>query len=213
MEFPFQDPNPPARHQRQSESLQGFAEPRQNVLSPDPASGIAWTPSAASLLGFRPAGPPTGERLALTINVLPGTLKGPHRRSAWTALQSLQADVAHGRAHHRQPLDEHTRAQLRIQAVRPGRSMEEEARTILREAIQARQPGTGGPGPGSRVHAHSAQLGGVELDLPGRSSQPSPARLEEEAFSAPRNTRTGQVMPGCDPARYHFDLGADATAI
>ena len=34
-------------------------------------------------------------------------------------------------------LDEHTKEQLRIQAARHGRSMEEEARTILREAIEA----------------------------------------------------------------------------
>ena len=37
-------------------------------------------------------------------------------------------------------LDEHTKAQLRVQAARHGRSMEEEARTILRAAIEARQP-------------------------------------------------------------------------
>jgi plasmid stability protein len=37
-------------------------------------------------------------------------------------------------------LDEHTKAQLRIQAARHGRSMQEEARTILREVIEAKQP-------------------------------------------------------------------------
>lgn len=39
-------------------------------------------------------------------------------------------------------LDESTKAQLRIQAARHGRSMEEEARTILRDAIQSSQPGS-----------------------------------------------------------------------
>ncbi|MEB3361435.1 MAG: plasmid stabilization protein [Synechococcaceae cyanobacterium] len=81
-------------------------------------------------------------------------------------------------------LDERTKAQLRIQAARHGRSMEEEARTILRDAIGSSQPGSKGAGLGTRIHAHFAQLGGVELNLPERSSQPSPARFEEEAGSA-----------------------------
>ena len=62
-------------------------------------------------------------------------------------------------------LDEHTKEQLRIQAARHGRSMEEEARTILRSALEARQPPAGGKGLGSRIHAHFALLGGVELEL------------------------------------------------
>lgn len=78
-------------------------------------------------------------------------------------------------------LDEHTKAQLRIQAARHGRSMEEEARTILRAGIAARQPAQKGQGFGSRIHAHFAQLGGVELDLPERSSQPTPAQFVREA--------------------------------
>ena len=36
-------------------------------------------------------------------------------------------------------LDERTKAQLRVQAARHGRSMEEEARTILRTAIESSQ--------------------------------------------------------------------------
>jgi plasmid stability protein len=47
--------------------------------------------------------------------------------------------------------------------------MEEEARTILRDAIEASQPAATGQGLGSRIHAHFAQLGGVELELPERS--------------------------------------------
>ena len=62
--------------------------------------------------------------------------------------------------------------------------MEEEVRTILREAIEARQPGESGQGLGSRIHAHFAQLGGVELERPERSSMPTPARLDDEAPSA-----------------------------
>ncbi|MFQ6539765.1 MULTISPECIES: FitA-like ribbon-helix-helix domain-containing protein [Aphanothece] len=70
-------------------------------------------------------------------------------------------------------LDEHTTAQLRIQAARHCRSMEEEARTILRSALEARQPVAGGQGLGRRIHEHFAQLGGVELELPERSSSPN----------------------------------------
>jgi plasmid stability protein len=75
-------------------------------------------------------------------------------------------------------LDERTKAQLRIQAARHGRSMEEEARTILREAIAAKPPSPASePGLGSRIHAHFAQVGGVELELPQRSSPPNPAQF------------------------------------
>ena len=81
-------------------------------------------------------------------------------------------------------LDERTKAQLRIRAARHGRSMEEEARTILRDAIEANQPAATGQGLGSRIHAHFAQLGGVELELPERSSQPMPARFDDAPSEA-----------------------------
>ena len=78
-------------------------------------------------------------------------------------------------------LDERTKAQLRIQAARHGRSMEEEVRTILRTAIEANQPAPSGQGLGSRIQAHFAGLGGVELDLPVRTSQPTPADFGSES--------------------------------
>ena len=77
-------------------------------------------------------------------------------------------------------LDERTKAQLRIQAARHGRSMEEEARTILRTAIESRQPVAGGKGLGTRIHEHFAQLGGVELELPECSTPAIPALFEGE---------------------------------
>jgi antitoxin FitA len=82
-------------------------------------------------------------------------------------------------------LDERTKTQLRIQAARHGRSMEEEARTILRSAIEAQQPPAGGKGLGSRIHEHFAQLGGVELELPECSSLPTPAQFERDAELEP----------------------------
>jgi plasmid stability protein len=76
-------------------------------------------------------------------------------------------------------LDEHTKAQLRIQAARHGRSMEEEARTILRAAIESSQPDAQAQGLGSRIQAHFAKLGGVELALPERTSVPRPADFDQ----------------------------------
>ena len=78
-------------------------------------------------------------------------------------------------------LDERTKAQLRIQAARHGRSMEEEARTILRSAIEAQQPVAAGNGLGILIHAHFAQLGGEDLELPERSSLPTPAEFDSDA--------------------------------
>ncbi len=70
-------------------------------------------------------------------------------------------------------LDERITAQLRIQAARHGRSMEDEARTILHSALVAPQPLAGGKGLGSRIHAHFVRLGGVELELPEPCSSPT----------------------------------------
>ena len=75
-------------------------------------------------------------------------------------------------------LDEHTKAQLRVQAARHGRSMEEEARTILRTAIEHTQAEVQVERLGSRIHAHFAKLGGIELDLPERSTTPAAAEFE-----------------------------------
>ena len=75
-------------------------------------------------------------------------------------------------------LDDATKAQLRLQAARHGRAMEAEVRTILREAVAG---GTSTPtlrGLGSRIQAHFAHLGGVELELPERTSIAQPAGFE-----------------------------------
>ena len=55
---------------------------------------------------------------------------------------------------------------LRMAAAAHGRSMEEEVRTLLRNALA--QPIASG-GLGSRIHARFAALGGVDLDLPERN--------------------------------------------
>ena len=76
-------------------------------------------------------------------------------------------------------LDERTKAQLRVQAARHGRSMEEEARTILRTAIESTQAEVRVERLGTRIHAHFAALGGVELELPERRSAAAPAEFEQ----------------------------------
>jgi antitoxin FitA len=77
-------------------------------------------------------------------------------------------------------LDDATKAQLRLQAARHGHSMEEEARRILRQAILPPPAASDSPGLGSRIHAHFAALGGVELELPERASMVEAALFSEE---------------------------------
>ena len=77
-------------------------------------------------------------------------------------------------------LDEHVRQELRLRAARHGRSMEEEVRTILRDSIQndaAAEAKT--PGLGSRIQQHFAPLGGVELELPQRTSLAEAANFSQ----------------------------------
>ena len=65
---------------------------------------------------------------------------------------------------------------LRLMAAAHGRSMEEEVRSILRQAMtQDARPS----GLGSRIHARFAAMGGVALPLPDRSALPRFASFEE----------------------------------
>jgi plasmid stability protein len=62
-------------------------------------------------------------------------------------------------------LDDGIKRQLRVRAAEHGRSMEEEAREILREVMGASRP----PADlASAIRARIAPLGGVELDIPQR---------------------------------------------
>jgi plasmid stability protein len=76
-------------------------------------------------------------------------------------------------------LEDSTKAQLRVQAARHGRSMEEEARAIPRQAVTGSPPQPPLEGVGSRIQAHFARLGGVELELPERTDQPEAPNLAE----------------------------------
>lgn len=72
-------------------------------------------------------------------------------------------------------LDDDVKTSLRVQAARHGRSMEDEARRILRDALIPQQP-TGGLG--TRIHHRFASLGGVDLDLPARDEPTRAATFE-----------------------------------
>ena len=71
-------------------------------------------------------------------------------------------------------LDDEVKARLRVRAAENHRSMEEEARQILRAAV-------GRPAApanlGEAIHRRFAALGGVELDLPPREEMPEPPRF------------------------------------
>lgn len=63
-------------------------------------------------------------------------------------------------------LDDGTKAKLRVRAAEHGRSMEEEAREILRCALATERQSGGHLA--ERIHRRFRALGGVELELPKR---------------------------------------------
>lgn len=65
-------------------------------------------------------------------------------------------------------LDDDLKARLRVRAAQNGRSMEAEAREILRASLTA-QPRTG---LGTRIHNRFAGLGLDELEMPERGELP-----------------------------------------
>ncbi len=71
-------------------------------------------------------------------------------------------------------LDERTKARLRVQAARHGRSMEEEARRLLRTALA--EDGTTAGNLADAIRARFQPLGGVELQLPAREPIRKPPR-------------------------------------
>jgi plasmid stability protein len=62
-------------------------------------------------------------------------------------------------------LDEHIKQSLRVRAAEHGRSMEEEARAILRDAVGTRIRSRN---LGMEIHRRFAAIGGIDLDLPAR---------------------------------------------
>ncbi|MBN8713590.1 MAG: plasmid stabilization protein [Xanthomonadales bacterium] len=77
-------------------------------------------------------------------------------------------------------LDDDLKTRLRVQAARHGRSMEEEARCVLREALSVKPKASSGAAWVADIRALVEPFGGIELELPPRE----PAR-EPPDFSGP----------------------------
>ena len=71
-------------------------------------------------------------------------------------------------------LDERTKARLRLRAARNGRSMEDEARTLLREALTA--DARAGPDLVAAIRKRFEKVGGVDLDIAPREPIREPPR-------------------------------------
>lgn len=72
-------------------------------------------------------------------------------------------------------LDEDTKTRLRVRAARHGRSMEEEARTLLAAAVRA--PASRSADLATSIRRRFEPLGGVELDLPVREAGREPPKF------------------------------------
>jgi antitoxin FitA len=74
-------------------------------------------------------------------------------------------------------VDDELKSRLRRQAAKHGRSMEEEARVILRDALRA--PAESSHTLAGSIHAKFAALGGIDLVLPPREILQDPQDFEE----------------------------------
>jgi plasmid stability protein len=74
-------------------------------------------------------------------------------------------------------LDPALKERLRIRAAHHGRSMEAEARAILKEVLTEKPPATGADLV-KAIRRRFAPLGGVELELPPRLPGREPPRFE-----------------------------------
>jgi plasmid stability protein len=73
-------------------------------------------------------------------------------------------------------LDETVKAKLRVRAAEHGKSMEEEAREILRQAVAAPAAETGADWV-SRIRERLKPFGGVDLELPPRQLPRKPPKF------------------------------------
>jgi antitoxin FitA len=74
-------------------------------------------------------------------------------------------------------LDSAVKEQLRLRAAHNGRSMEAEARAILKEALVKAKPGSGAALV-EAIRGRFRSLGGVELELPPRGPAREPPSFE-----------------------------------
>jgi len=76
-------------------------------------------------------------------------------------------------------LDDDLKARLRMRAARHGRSMEEEARSILRAALAHRVEDDSGASLYAAIRARVEPFGGIDLDLSPREPQRDPPDFGE----------------------------------
>jgi plasmid stability protein len=74
-------------------------------------------------------------------------------------------------------LEDSLKRKLRVRAARHGRSMEEEARHILRAGLTEKAPVP--TNLYDAIRGHIAPLGGVDLDIPPQGPMPEPPRFDE----------------------------------
>ncbi|MCE3004342.1 MAG: plasmid stabilization protein [Xanthomonadaceae bacterium] len=79
-------------------------------------------------------------------------------------------------------LDDEVKARLRVRAALHGRSMEEEARNILRSALANDAPAGTGAALARALRARFATFGGVDLPLPPRDRMREPPDFGSPAF-------------------------------
>lgn len=76
-------------------------------------------------------------------------------------------------------LDDDLKALLRLRAARHGKSMEEEARSILRAALAGRVEDDSGASLYAAIRARVKPFSGVDLELPPRELQRDPPDFAE----------------------------------
>ena len=81
-------------------------------------------------------------------------------------------------------LDAHTKARLRVRAAHRQRSMEEEARNILRTALEENDAAPRDLA--AAIGARFRPLGGVDLALPARAPMREPPRVNRPAGKTAR---------------------------
>ena len=84
-------------------------------------------------------------------------------------------------------LEDPLKSRLRLRAAARNRSMEEEARQILRAALQELPAST--PDLGARIRTRFAGLGEIQLPIEARESVRVPPALDERSVARPSRKR------------------------
>jgi plasmid stability protein len=74
-------------------------------------------------------------------------------------------------------LDEQTKRKLRVRAARHGRSMESEAREIIRQTLAADDDPTAGMNLLEAIRYYIDPVGGIDLDIPPREPVREPPKF------------------------------------